>query len=77
MAHTWFVIKRKKKGEIQTIDLRGEVASLSATTSSIELVAGRGKPVEFARAIMGNDELQGDDIRVEKLEVIFNSASLQ
>jgi radical SAM-linked protein len=77
MAHAGFVIQRKKKGEIQTIDLRGEVASLSATTSSIELVAGRGKPVEFARAIMGNDALQGDDIRVEKLEVIFNSASLQ
>jgi radical SAM family uncharacterized protein/radical SAM-linked protein len=76
MAHTGFVIQRKKKGEIQTIDLRGEVASLSAMASSIELVAGRGKPVEFARAIMGNDALQGDDIRVEKLEVIFISASL-
>jgi radical SAM-linked protein len=77
MAHTGFVIQRKKKGEIQTIDLRGEVASLSATASSIDLVAGRGKPVEFARAIMGNDALQGDDIRVEKLEVIFNRALFQ
>jgi radical SAM-linked protein len=77
MAHTEFVIQRKKKGEIQSIDLRGEVAALSAAGSSIELVAGRGKPVEFARAIMGNDALQGDDISVEKLEVIFNSSPVQ
>jgi len=77
MAHTDYVIERKKKGEIQRVDLRGEVAALSVTASSIELVAGRGKPVEFARAIMGNDALQGDDISVEKLEVIFNSAPLQ
>jgi len=77
MAHTVFVIQRKKKGEIQTVDLRGEVAALSATASSIELVAGRGKPMEFARAIMGDDALQADDVRIEKLEVLFNSAPLQ
>jgi uncharacterized protein (DUF2344 family) len=77
MAHTEYVIERKKKGEVQQVDLRGEVTALSATASSIELVAGRGKPVEFARAIMGNDALQGDDISVEKLEVIFNNAPLQ
>jgi radical SAM-linked protein len=77
LAHTEFVIQRKKKGEIQTVDLRGEVTGLCATASSIDLVAGRGKPVEFARAIMGNDTLQGDDISVEKLEVIFHSAALQ
>jgi radical SAM family uncharacterized protein/radical SAM-linked protein len=77
MAHTEYVIERKKKGEVQRVDLRGEVAALNATASSIELVAGRGKPVEFARAIMGNDALQGDDISVEKLEVIFNNAPLQ
>ena len=77
MAHTEFVIQRKKKGEIQSIDLRGEVASLAPTASSIELVAGRGKPMEFARAIMGNDALQADDVRIEKLEVIFNGAPVQ
>jgi len=77
MAHTGFVIQRKKKGEIQTVDLRGEVAALSATASSIELVAGRGKPMEFARAITGNDALQADDVRVEKLEVLFISAPVQ
>jgi radical SAM-linked protein len=77
MAHTGFVIERKKKGEIQSIDLRGEVAALSAAASGIELVAGRGKPMEFARAITGNDALQGDDVRIEKLEVIFHSAPVQ
>lgn len=71
MAHTEFVIQRKKKGEIQTVDLRGEVSALSAAGAAVELVAGRGKPVEFARAIMGNDALQADDVRIEKLEVIF------
>jgi radical SAM family uncharacterized protein/radical SAM-linked protein len=77
MAHTGFVIQRKKKGEIQTLDLRGEVASLIAAASGIELVAGRGKPMEFARAIMGDDAVQADQVRVEKLEVLFNSASSQ
>jgi radical SAM family uncharacterized protein/radical SAM-linked protein len=77
MAHKEFVIERKKKGEIQSIDLREEVESLTSTSSSIELVAGRGKPVEFARAIMVNNALQGDNIRVEKLEVIFNSLPWQ
>src|SRR6185369_12493432 len=43
LAHTDFVIQRKKKGDIQSIDLRGEVKSLTATGTSLELVAGRGK----------------------------------
>jgi len=77
MAHTEFVIQRKKKGEIQSVDLRGEVAALSVAGSVVELVAGRGKPVEFARAITGKDTLQADDIRIEKLEVIFNNAPIQ
>ncbi len=74
MAHDEFVIQRKKKGDIQTLDLRGEVAALTAAAASIELVAGRGKPMEFARAITGDDALQADDVRIEKLEVLFTSA---
>jgi radical SAM-linked protein len=73
MAHTEFVIKRKKKGDVQLIDLRGEVASLTASGSSVSLVAGRGKPIEFARAILADDALLADDIRVEKLEVLFHT----
>ena len=66
-----FVITRTKKGQTQTVDLRHETVSLTANHTAVELVARRGKPVEFARAISGNAELQGDDIQVEKLEVIF------
>ncbi len=77
MAHAEFVIQRKKKGEVQSIDLRGEVAALTALGPSVELVAGRGKPVEFARAITANDALQADQIRIEKLEVLFIAAPLQ
>jgi len=77
MAHSQFVIHRKKKGEVQSLDLRGEVADLRAASSSIELVAGRGKPMEFARAIMADEALQGDEVRIEKLEVIFTDGPYQ
>jgi hypothetical protein len=77
LAHTTFVIQRKKKGEVQSVDLRNEVASLAAGGMCVELVAGRGKPLEFARAITGNDALQADDIRIEKLEVIFNDRAAE
>ena len=75
MAQAEFVIQRKKKGEVQSLDLRAEAASLTVTEGAIELVAGRGKPLEFARAISGNEALQADDIRIEKLEVIFSAAA--
>ncbi|MGB9080093.1 MAG: TIGR03960 family B12-binding radical SAM protein [Desulfuromonadaceae bacterium] len=71
LAHDTFAIQRTKKGQTTTVDLRGETVSLSADMQTVELVARRGKPVEFARAITGNGELQGDDLQVEKLEVIF------
>jgi radical SAM family uncharacterized protein/radical SAM-linked protein len=71
LAHGSFVIQRIKKGERQTIDLRSETVSLVAAAGSVELVAGRGKPVEYARAITGNEALSMDDLRVEKLDVIF------
>jgi len=74
MGKTEFVIQRKKKGETQSIDLRHELLSLRATGPSLELVARRGKPLEFARAISGDDSLHGGDIRIEKLEVIFSES---
>ena len=73
MAQSEFVITRKKKGDVQTLDLRGEVASLTAAGAFVDLVAGRGKPVEFARAILADDSLQSDAIRIEKLEVLFHT----
>jgi len=75
LAHTEFVIQRKKKGEVQSIDLRSQVVTLTVQDEAVELVAGRGKPLEFARAISGNDALQADDIRIEKLAVIFHEGS--
>ncbi|HEX9078227.1 MAG TPA: B12-binding domain-containing radical SAM protein, partial [Desulfuromonadaceae bacterium] len=71
MAHNSFVIQRAKKGQVQNIDLRHEVSSLTACGDSLVLVAGRGKPMEFARAITGNPALGPGDIRVEKLDVLF------
>lgn len=71
LAHDTFVIQRTKKGQTTTVDLRGETVALSADGQALELVARRGKPVEFARAITGNEALNVDDLRIEKLEVIF------
>ncbi|KAA0891405.1 TIGR03960 family B12-binding radical SAM protein [Oryzomonas rubra] len=75
LAHSDFVIQRIKKGERQTIDLRSETVSLVAGPDSLDLVAGRGKPVEYVRAITGNDALAMDDLRVEKLDVVFAAPS--
>lgn len=71
LAHDSFVIERKKKGEVQRVDLRGEVASLLVDGGSLELIAGRGKPLEFARAITGCQDLSSADIHIEKIKVIF------
>lgn len=71
LAHSSYVIQRTKKGQTTTVDLRAETVTASADAHSVELVARRGKPVEFARAIAGDESLEGDDIQVEKLEVIF------
>jgi radical SAM family uncharacterized protein/radical SAM-linked protein len=67
------IIQRKKKGDVQSIDLRAEVTELTADGSTLNLVSRRGKAIEFCRAITGDMTLQADDIRVEKLEVIFSA----
>jgi radical SAM-linked protein len=71
LAEESHLIYRKKKGQTQSIDLREQTVSLSANGNSLELVAGRGKPLEFALAISGDENLQADDLLIEKLEVIF------
>jgi len=73
LAHNSFVIQRTKKGQTQTVDLRGETVALTADKQTVNLVAKRGKPLEFVRAITGDEALNGDDFQVEKLEVIFSS----
>ncbi len=71
LAHDTYVVNRTKKGETRSVDLRQEIVSLSAAGHTIELVAKRGKPVEFARAISGDEAIGGDNLRIEKLEVLF------
>ena len=71
LAHDSYVIQRIKKGQTQAVDLRSETVSLSVDNKALLLVARRGKPVEFARAISGDESLEGDGIQVEKLAVIF------
>lgn len=71
LAHDTFVIQRTKKGLTQTVDLRGETVSLRADGQKLDLVARRGKPLEYARAITCDEALEGNDIQVEKLEVLF------
>ena len=68
-----YILERRKKGEIQSIDLRAEVVELKADGAVIELVSRRGKALEFCRAITGDATLEADDIRVEKREVIFSA----
>lgn len=72
MAQSSFVIQRTKKGDVQEVDLRGETLSLTVNGQSMELLAKRGKPLEFARAISGVSTLSGEDVRIEKLEVVFS-----
>jgi len=68
-----YVIQRKKKGDVQSIDLRAEITELTADGSTLNLVCRRGKALEFCRAITGDTAMEADDIRVEKLEVIFSA----
>ncbi len=75
MAHSSFVIARSKKGTAQQIDLRQELRSLQVGRDSLELVAGRGKPVEYLRAITGDSSIGMDDLRVEKLAVFFHASN--
>ncbi len=71
LAHDSFVIQRTKKGDVREVDLRAETVYLSVEGQSLELVAKRGKPMEFARAISGDSAIKGEEVRIEKLEVIF------
>jgi len=66
---------REKKGKCQDFDLRRELHDLRMTADALEMVVGRGKPLEFAAAITGlsPEELAG--ARIEKLEVIFKDLS--
>lgn len=76
LAHDTFSIRRTRKAQAQTIDLRKETVSLDAIGDTIHLVAKRGKPIEFVRAITSDETVGDGDIKVEKLDVIFAPAAL-
>lgn len=64
-------LKREKKGKSIEFDLRHELTELKAEEGVLEMVVGRGKPVEFASAILGLPAEAFKDARLEKLEVLF------
>jgi radical SAM-linked protein len=70
---TW-PIRREKKGKAQEIDLRRELHELKADAVSLEMLVGRGKPLEFAAAVTGLAPEELAEARIEKLDVIFKDS---
>ena len=64
-------LRREKKGKVVEFDLRHELAELKAEGRALEMVVGRGKPVEFTSAILGLPAEAFKEARLEKLEVLF------
>jgi radical SAM family uncharacterized protein/radical SAM-linked protein len=64
-------LRREKKGKVVEFDLRHELAELSADGCTLEMLVGRGKPVEFSSAILGLPVEVLKDARLEKVEVLF------
>ena len=70
-----FVHRREKQGKTIEIDLRNELHELRAADNVLEMVIGRGKPLEFVTAITGLAGTELNGLRIEKLEVIFKQGS--
>lgn len=73
MAQPSWMQVREKKGQRQEFDLRREVQSLTSCGSILEMVLGRGKPLEVAAAVTGAAPEQFAGCRIEKLETLFIS----
>ena len=67
-------LRREKRGKVVEFDLRHETYELSAEGCALEMVVGRGKPAEFASAILGVPVEELKDARLEKLAVLFAEA---
>ncbi|WP_129124967.1 TIGR03960 family B12-binding radical SAM protein [Geomonas oryzae] len=65
-------LRREKKGKAIEFDLRHELAELKAEGNVLEMVVGRGKPVEFACAILDVPAEALKEARLEKVEVLFS-----
>ncbi len=66
-------LRREKKGKVIEFDLRHELVELKAEGNALEMIVGRGKPVEFASAILGVLAEALKDARLEKVEVLFTA----
>ena len=66
-------LKREKKGKCTEFELRHELAELKVEGRALEMVVGRGKPVEFTGAILDLPAEALKEARLEKLEVIFKA----
>jgi radical SAM family uncharacterized protein/radical SAM-linked protein len=68
---------REKRGKTLDLDLRRELTALQADASSLEMLVGRGKPLEFAAAVTGLTPAELAEARIEKLAVIFRDTGLE
>jgi radical SAM family uncharacterized protein/radical SAM-linked protein len=75
LARETFPYHREKKGKSLDLDLRRELTDLQADSSSLEMVVGRGKPLEFTAAITGLSPEELAEARIEKQEVVFKPDS--
>jgi len=69
-----FPLRREKRGKVVEFDLRHETYELSSAGCVLEMVVGRGKPAEFASAVLGVPVEELKDARLEKMEVLFTEA---
>ncbi len=67
-------MRREKKGRVQEYDLRRELAELTVEGDTLEMVTGRGKPLEFVSAITGLAPEALAEARIEKLQVLFKES---
>ena len=71
LALEQYVHRREKQSKVVEIDLRRELYELHPSDRVLEMVVGRGKPLEFVAAITGLPEKALAEAAIEKLEVIF------
>lgn len=77
LARESFPFRKEKKGKKPAeYDLRRELVHLAVSGNALELVTGRGKPLEYAAAITGLPPEALADARIEKLDVLFKETLL-
>jgi radical SAM-linked protein len=64
-------LRREKRGKVVEFDLRHEMYELTADGCALEMVVGRGKPAEFASAVLQVPVEELKEARLEKMEVLF------